>query len=192
MNRILPLVVCVLLCSCAVNKKYIDYAETKNELAKNSFSRILIVGTGTSGTHLFLQNLSEELNKRLKQNNVETSYFHLGNNQVQANKMFDDIIQKNTYDAVLLFAQLDGNHDPVIIHSGGGEVPTRNGGSIMFEYSYRTIRFQQQFLIKYFNISDLSRSIVDAKLDIKMDFLNPDDYSTVSEKIIQSLRFINN
>lgn len=193
MNYIIRcLILVALLYSCATNKKFVYYHETKNELSKNSFSKILIVGTGTSGTNLFLENLSDELNKRLKQNNIETSYSHLGNNQAEANRMFSEIVKKNKYDAVLLFAQLDGTHDPVIIHSGGGTIPLNNGGVAGYEYSYRTIRFQQKFLMKYFSLANLSRSVIDVNLDVKMDFLNPNDYSILSEKIIRSLKISNN
>jgi hypothetical protein len=42
--------------------------------------------------------------------------------------------------------------------------------------------------MKYFDFADLSHSIIDVNLDISMDFLNPRDYSRLSEKIVRSLR----
>jgi len=178
----------MLLTGCATNKKYFYYQETKNELSKNNFSKVLIIGTGTSGTNLFLETLSEDLNKRLKQKQIETFYFHLGNNRTEANKIFKEIVRKNNYDAVLQFAQIDDTHNPIIISSGSGSMPTSNGGMIVYDYKYRTVRFRQKFLMKYFDFADLSHSIIDVNLDISMDFLNPRDYSRLSEKIVRSLK----
>lgn len=171
-----------------VPKKYLHYNEVKNNLATNKFSKILIVGTGTSGTNLFLETLSEELNKRLKQKKIETVYYHLGNNQAGANTMFKEITGKTKFDAVLQFAQLDETNNPIFLTSGAGGAPVGNGSSIMYSYQYRAIRFHQKFLMRYFEFSDLSNSMLDVNLDVKIDFINPRDYSKLSDYVIRSLR----
>ncbi|MET0393569.1 MAG: hypothetical protein ABW019_10530, partial [Chitinophagaceae bacterium] len=143
---------------------------------------------GTSGTNLFLETLSEELNKRLDQKKIATVYHHLGNNQAAANTTFNEIIAKTRFDAVLQFAQLDETHNPIFVGAGYGSVPMSNGSSMGYSYSYREIRFQQKFLMRYFEFSDLLHSRIDVDLGVRMDFLNPRDYSTLSDYVIRSLK----
>lgn len=174
------------LISCEPTK-YLYYSELKNNLADQKHPNILIVGTGTSGTNLFLTTLSEELNTRLKNKNITTVYHHLGNNRAKANEAFQEIVSKNKYDAVLHFAQLDETHDPVILSYNTNRVPVGNG-YVNYSYSTRNIRFQQKFLMRYFQIDDLTNSMVDADLDLSIDFVNKGDYSELSDYIISSLK----
>jgi hypothetical protein len=185
------LILAVIITGCA-NEKYFHYNETKNDLGNNKFSRILITGTGTSGTNLFLETLSGDLNKKLKQKNIETVYFHLGNNQKEADRTFKQIIQKEKYDAVLQFAQIDEAHNPIIASTTSGSAPTNNGGRVIYSYTTRQIRFRQKFLVKYFDFADRSHSLIDANLDLNIDFLNPGDIDKLSKQIIKSLKLVDN
>ncbi|MEI9946439.1 MAG: hypothetical protein WDN26_19740 [Chitinophagaceae bacterium] len=180
------IIACGLLAGCAP-KKYLYYNELKNDLSNKNFSNILIVGTGTSGTNLFLETLSEELKRRLKDQKIEITYHHLGNNQTEANYLFKEIVAKAKFDAVLQFAQLDETHNPIILHSGTGSVPTGNG-TMFYSYESRNIRFKQKFLMRYFDFSDLSHSMIDVNLDVNIDFINPLDYTKLSDYIIYSLK----
>jgi len=185
------LILAVIIAGCA-NEKYVHYNETKNDLGNNKFSRILITGKGTSGTNLFLETLSDDLNKKLKQKNIETAYFHLGNNPTEANRIFKQIIQKEKYDAVLQFTQLDETHNPIIASTSNGSVPTNNGGSVIYSYTSRQVRFRQKFQVNYFDFADLSRSLIDVDIDLNIDFLNPGDIDKLSKQIIKSLKLIDN
>lgn len=181
------LIIASLLAGC-VPKKYLNYNEIKNDLTHKNFSTILIVSTGTSGTNFFLENLSDELNNRLKDRQIKTVYYHLGNNQSKANELFNDIIAKTKYDAILQFAQLDETNNPIVLTYGTGMVPFGNGSYADYSYLRRNIRFKQKFLMRYFDFSDMSKSLVDVNLDLNMDFINPGDYKKLSDQIIHSLR----
>lgn len=181
------LIVSVVFIGCAPTK-YLNYKEIKNHLGDRQFSKILIVGTGTSGTNLFLESVSDDLNKKLKSNNIKSVYHHLGNNQTEANRLFREIITLDKYDAILQFSQLDKTKDPIFLTSGSGSVPLNGGTRMDYSYQYRQIRFQQQFLLRYFDSSDLVNSIIDVNLDVNIDFVNPKDYSKLSSHIIRSLK----
>ena len=181
------LVISGLLGSC-VPRKYFYYNEIRNNLENKRFSHIIIVGTGNSGTNLFLETLSDQLNKRLKQRKIETVYYHLGNNQAEASRQFNEIVSKGSYDAVLQFAQLDGTNDPIVIRSVGLSVPLRNGWQVDYSTDYRAVRFHQKYFMRYFALPDLEHSIVDVDLDVNMNFINPKDYSKLSDSIIRSLK----
>ena len=109
-----------ILSNCVVPKKYIEHTELSSQVGPERFSRILMVSTGQSGTNLFLEELSERLNKKLAPKNVQAFYYHLGNKQAEANKQFNLLTQENKYDAILQVAQLDSSRNPIIITSGGG------------------------------------------------------------------------
>lgn len=173
--------------NCTVPKKFIEYTELNNHVGAERFSRILIISTGQSGTNLFLEELSERLNKRLASKNIQTFYFHLGNNPVEANKQFNLLNQDNNYDAILRVAQLDSSRNPIIITTGGGSLPTRNG-MMSYQYFSRDIRYEQKFSIKYFDSKDLSNSLANISLGVRIDFLNPRDYSKLVDKLINSLK----
>lgn len=185
--KLLNLVVISLLAGCAP-QKYIDYKEFKNKLSKNNFSKILMVGTGTSGTRFFLENLSDELNRKLKEKEIETEYHHLGNNQTKATDLYNEIISKNKFDAVLHFSQLDETKNPIVLTSSLGGIPLSNGSSVIYSYTIREIRFHQLFLMQYFDFSNMATSLIDVNLNVNMDFINPKDYKKLSNHIITSLK----
>lgn len=171
---------------CAL-KKYLTYQEIKNNLPATTIRKILLVSTGTSGTNLFFETLSDGLNTKLKSKSIKTAYYHLGNNQIQANIAYQEIIRKENFDVVLQFAQMDEAHNPIIAYSGSGNIPLTNGSTLFYSYNYRAIRFEQMFLVKYFDPKDLSNSAIDANLKIRLDFLNSKDYLKLSNIIIKSL-----
>ena len=168
--------------------KYMTYQETKNSLDSADVRKILLVSTGTSGTNLFFETLSEDLNRKLKTKGIETIFYHLGNNQIKANNTYQQIIKNEKYDVVLQFAQMDETRNPVFAYSGSGTIPLSSGGTAYYSYNYRAIRFQQMFLVKYFDFQDLSNSAIDANLNISLDFLNPKDYVKLADIIIKSLK----
>ena len=178
----------IIIAGCAVNNygKYVNYEVTKTANATNPGSRILIVGTGTSGTNFFLDNLSDDLNRRLAQKNIRTFYFHLGNNQQEADRAFKKIVNENHCDAILHFAQVDETHNPIRLNQTPSGLPSNSGKTNMI-YT-RTIRYEQQFVLKYFELPDLQKTLIEANIGVKINTLNPNDYSEITEKIIRTLK----
>ena len=57
-----------------------------------------------------------------------------------------------------------------------------------YQYISRNIRCEQKFLIKYFDCKDLSNSLADISLGVRIDFINPNDYGKLVDKLIKSLK----
>jgi hypothetical protein len=163
------------------------YQETRNNFQAPKVQKILLVSTGTSGTNFFFEMLSEELNNKLKFKGIQTVYYHLGNNKDLADKSYREIIQNADYDVVLQFAQMDETRNPIFASTGSGTVPLANG-SANYSYNTRSVRFQQMFMVKYFDFQNLSNSAIDANLTICLDFLNPNEYNKLTGIIINSLK----
>jgi hypothetical protein len=175
------------LACCTVPKKYLEYTESGNQVESEKFSKILIVGTGQSGSKLFLESLSEQLNNRLNSKNIQISHFHLGSNLTEANRQFRHLIQINEYDAVLQFAQVDSSKNPIFVTTGTGAAPA-GPGVFAIEYSYVDIRYEQRFLVKFFDFKDLSKSLVDINIGVRLDFINPGDYSGLVDRLVNTLK----
>lgn len=154
-------------------KNYIRIHDTKKNIVPKDYQRILIFGAGGSTARLVIEKLSENLSADLANKKIQTQYYFLGSNEEDVSRKFKGIIQKEHYDAYMIFIQ----NDAFLLKD---------------TYFYRElprvlVRLNQSLGIQLYEGNDTGNSIWEAIMEMNFDFTHDKSYKNISEKIIKNM-----
>ena len=95
----------LLLCwsnSFSQRNALVVFEETQIDSISNKIDSILLIGTGTTTTRIFLDELSQYIMKDLNDNSIVANYFYVGKTAAETKLGFDTISKKG-YKAILFF-----------------------------------------------------------------------------------------
>ena len=87
----------------------INLKETKKNTIKKEFKNVLIIGAGSTATRLVLDNLTDNLIKKLNKENINATYNYVGKLDRNTQIDFKNFINEN-YDGYLVFNLADTSY----------------------------------------------------------------------------------
>lgn len=158
----------------AYARNSIKYFLTKENKIEKKVQKLLVLVTGTIPARIFTDQLYENLKIDLHNNNVETEYLFLGNEEKKAFDNFASLSDSKTFDAILLFIQEDAAKVKEIYYET--------------EISIRSISLQQSMNIFLIEPGDLETSIMEAKVFMNFQLMKKSAYSKASKDLLSILQ----
>ena len=178
------------LSSVNAQKKVFTLKETQIDTVNKEFKSILILGSGSTATRIFLDNLSEVLIKKLKSEKIKSVYYYLNKASDTLSETFI-AISKNDYDAILIFnpedtaifksiSKVNKNHIslPTIIGNYTAISPTTS----------ITTSYHQSFNLNLYSHDDKSKALWEANLVVDFSMSGLSNYQNISNKIYWRLK----
>ena len=152
----------------------IKYFLTKENKVEKQVQKLLVLAGGTIPTRIFADELYEDLKTDLRNNNVETEYLFLGNEEKTAYDKFMNAGNSKTFDAILLLTQAD--------------VPIIKEVYLGTEISMRSISLQQSMNIYIIEPGDLETSIMEGKIFMNYRLTKKSVYAKASKDLLNILK----
>jgi hypothetical protein len=100
MRLFLPVAALICVTACRAPSKIVMDTHKKNETLKE-YREILITGEGGLQSKMYLQNLTDELNKQLSKSNIHSHYVYLGDSRKLDTDQVFEKAKAGQYDAVI-------------------------------------------------------------------------------------------
>jgi hypothetical protein len=175
----------LMACSCASvkNPHYIIFEESKGNVAYKPIQHLLIVGAGKLPTRFFLDEMSNQLVKDLKQKGIAAQYYFLGSDSVTAKNKFSLLLSKNDSVPVMTFFETDFAFvRPIYDHY---YVPAPVALVVI---KVKDVRYSQGFTLDLFVPSATPNIGWSSNLDINYNFRDPGLYTSISSQVLKSLK----
>jgi hypothetical protein len=147
---------------------------------------ILLVGTGSSTTRIFLDDLSQHLIKVLNNNGIEANYRYVGRTPTETQSAFDTINKKG-YKAILFFLPKGSSFWDVQGNSNRFSSNTAIGTVNITTASSR-IDYQQDFNFLLCISESKMKNVWTASVEVSGDLSKPKAANKVANKLVSDFK----
>lgn len=164
--------------SCTSSQK-IGLFDSRTNQTKVTAHKILILGSGTNATRLFLENITASLQKRFSKTGTESILVF----SKKAEDMNLNMDKKDGYDAIILF----NARDSAVVNSGT-YTSTFGINNAQFSLSGSSTEYKQNFYFSFYSNTEKPNLVYEGYLDLNFDFSDNTKYNIIANKIFKKFK----